>query len=301
MHDFQWHCAAPCRNVPVTFTLATLNSPTGTMHTTLCETFRSLAFRTFDQMGRARRVGHQPLEETFTDLNILELKDRHPTEIFCQAFTKSQEGKNGADWEWWLTDSLKSKWLGLRIQAKVLHLSSNTFAHLHYKSGKTKIYQSTILKRESAKDGLIPLYCLYLHDHSKFHKLIKHCGSFGCLAESYGCSLIPLSHVESLRKKKKANDLNSVISNAHPWHCLVCCPGYGGDSLPERAWNMLSHGMSIPTSPNQTENKSEVGQLFTRVTNEPPPYVRAIAEGQRPDTITTSAWGVVVIKEANRG
>ena len=79
------------------------------MHTTLCETFRSLAFRTFEQMGRARRVGHQPLEETFTDTNILELKDRHPAEIFCQTFTKPQEGINGADWEWWLTDASKSK------------------------------------------------------------------------------------------------------------------------------------------------------------------------------------------------
>src|SRR5690606_6329527 len=127
------------------------------MHTTLCETFRSLAFRTFDQMGRARRVGHQPLEETFTDTNILELKDRHPAEISCLTFTKPQEGINGADWEWWLTDTSKSKWLGLRVQAKVLHLDSNTFAHLHYKSGKSKTYQATKLKRESAKDGLIPL------------------------------------------------------------------------------------------------------------------------------------------------
>ena len=144
-------------------------------------------------MGRALRVGHQPLEETFTDTNILELKDRHPQDIYCRTFTKPQEGINGADWEWWLTDAKRSAWLGLRVQAKVLHLESNTFAHLHYKSGKTKGYQASKLKRECATEGLIPLYCFYLHERPGATVRSTRCGSFAHAAEAYGCALAPLS------------------------------------------------------------------------------------------------------------
>lgn len=271
------------------------------MHTSLCETFRSLAFRTFDQMGRARRVGHQPLEETFTDTNILELKDRHPAEIFCHTFTKPQEGINGADWEWWITDTSESKWLGLRIQAKVLHLNSNTFAHLHYRSGKSKTYQATKLKREATKDGLIPLYCLYLHESPSSPLSRKRCRTFGHTTESYGCSLVPLAHIEFLQKRGEINDLNSVINGAHPWHCLVCCSGYGGHTLPERACNFLNTGMDIPIPRKSTKREKEIGRLVTGLRDQPPQYVRSIVAGQPPDETPKSMRGVIVVKEAKLG
>jgi hypothetical protein len=51
----------------------------------LCSTFRSLSFFTWNHLARARRVGHQPLEKTFTDMHMLELKDRHPAEVFVSS------------------------------------------------------------------------------------------------------------------------------------------------------------------------------------------------------------------------
>lgn len=271
------------------------------MHTTLCETFRSLAFRTFDQMGRARRVGHQPLEETFTDTNILELKDRHPAEIFCRTFTKPQEGINGADWEWWLTDASKSKWLGLRVQAKVLHLDSNTFPHLHYKSGQSKVYQATKLKRECATDGLIPLYCLYLHYQPTSFRPGIRCGTFGYTAETYGCSLVPLAHIESLQKDGEKNDLKSVVNGAYPWHCLVCCSGYGGGTLPERALALLTFGMGVAIPREDVRRDNEVERQLIGIHAQPPHYVRAITAGQQPDSVPKATRGVVVVKEAEGG
>jgi len=140
------------------------------MNPSLCETFRTLAFKTFDQMGSARRVGHQPQEETFTDTNILDLKVRHGDEIHSRTYNKRQEGLNGADWQWWLTNQAMDSWLGLRVQAKVQNLEADSFDHLHYQSGKSKTYQSSILKRECAKEGLIPLYCLYTVGPAKTRK-----------------------------------------------------------------------------------------------------------------------------------
>jgi hypothetical protein len=38
------------------------------MNQRLCQTFQEIAHQTFDMLGRARSVEHQPLEETLTDI-----------------------------------------------------------------------------------------------------------------------------------------------------------------------------------------------------------------------------------------
>ena len=268
------------------------------LQTDICETFRLLAFRTFDQMGRASRVGHQPLEETFTDLNLLELKDRHPHEIRCHTFNKPQEGNNGADWEWWLTDARRTIWLGMRIQAKVLHIKSNTFPHLHYKSGASRGYQSVKLKRQCAKDGLIPLYCFYLHQDPRMLSDAEGCGSFAHATESYGCSLAPMALVDSLRLKGEKNTFSEVIAGSHPWHCLVCCAGYGGSTLPERAWSFLQSAMHMkhPKARRRAQNVSRAPRIPIGLRPQPPNYVWQIASGDNAfDLSASNSRGVVVI------
>lgn len=210
------------------------------MATSLCDTFLSLAIATHRRLARARRVLHQPLEETFTDLNILELKCRHSTEIYSELFTKRREGVNGADWEWWLTNSSQSSWLGLRVQAKVIHLATNTFDHLHYRNKTTKAYQLHKLLTEAARDGLIPLYCVYTHGVSRRTLRGRQCLNPGHKLQAYGCSLVSAAHVERLHAKAKMNDMYSVMDAAVPWHCLVCanCSTHGSD-LPTRAWAYL--------------------------------------------------------------
>ncbi|MDP1636967.1 MAG: hypothetical protein Q8K74_02265 [Candidatus Nitrotoga sp.] len=265
------------------------------MTVNLCESFRALAFRTFDQMGKGRRVGHQPLEETFTDTNILELKDRHASEIYSRTFNKHEEGINGADWEWWLTNSSRSLWLGLRVQAKVLHFESNNFVHLHYRSGKTKAYQLGKLKRQSAKDGLVPLYCFYVHEPTFARTHGRRCGSFAHTVESYGCSIAPLSHVESLQKKGEVKDLSSVMAGALPWHCLVCCSGYGGKDLPSRAWSLLKSEFGFKEPREQLRAKKNALKPTVGPRMHPPHYVEAALEGYEPDMPPVGVRGVLII------
>lgn len=253
-------------------------------------------------MGKASTVGHQPLEETFTDLNILELKLRHPREIHSRLFSKPEEGKNGADWEWWLTNSNQSKWLGLRVQAKILQLKSDTFPHIHYKSGKSKTYQSAKLKRECAKEGLIPLYALYVYEEPIPSALDRRCGSFAHSPESYGCSLISLGHVESLQKDGEKKDRPSVLSEALPWHCLVCCSGHGGVDLPTKAWSLLQNriGANAPRTPTKEMVQSLAGSAIGPK-DQPPDYVRAILDDRPGDLAPRHARGVLVIQGREGG
>lgn len=242
------------------------------MNITLCETFRSLAFQAHGRLAQARLVGYQPLEETFTDLNLLELKVRHPLEIYTHPFTKPKEGANGADWEWWLTNSTRTNWLGLRIQAKILELKSNTFAHLHYKSGNPKTYQLHKLVSDAAKGGLTPLYCFYSHIPTMGPSISNHCcHSFFNAPESYGCAISSADHVANLQASNEANDLKSVISKAAPWHCLVCCRGYADHDLPENAWAYMQNTFDGIANVDTTISRGPRSQ--------PPRYVYAAMEG----------------------
>lgn len=265
------------------------------MRNSLCETFRSLASLTHAQLAKGRRVGHQPLEETFTDLNILELKDRHPNEIYSQTFNKRQEGVNGADWEWWLTNSSKSLWLGLRVQAKVLHLATDSFPHLHYESGTPKIYQLSKLKNEAARNGLFPLYCFYTHSNS--HKLASAppCLTFPYAPESYGCALTSVNHVENLQTAGKINDYLSVMSAAVPWHCLVCCTGYSSGDLPKRAQAYLQATFNVDENISQDEG----AQLKLR--SRPPQYVLDVLEGRETEDLPQGVQGVLIITGRDDG
>ena len=98
---------------------------------TLCKTFKRRSLSTWNLLSKGRRIGTQLLEETLTDINLLELKLSHPSEVITTTFTKPKEGTTGADWEWWFTGS-SGYWLGFRVQAKIIELQSSVFEHLHY-------------------------------------------------------------------------------------------------------------------------------------------------------------------------
>jgi hypothetical protein len=249
-----------------------------------------LAFKTHDHLGKARRLQHQPLEETFTDINILELKDRHPSEIYSHTFSKRKEGVNGADWEWWLTNPSRNQWLGLRVQAKVLHLQTNKFLHLHYQSGVPKTYQLNKLKAQAANDDLIPLYCFFSHAFSLDPVLHAACKTHPPTLEYYGCALTSLEHVEGLQVGGRIDDYASVMSAAVPWHCLVCCSGYGQGDLPTRALAFLRNQMSIGVS---TENDAPSRMAALR--REPPAHVKSVLRGEGPESIESDAQGVVIL------
>ena len=203
----------------------------------LCDTFRDRAEWTWDVPNRAFNVKSQLLEETLTDLNVLELRFNHPKDVITKTFTKPQEASTGADWEWWLTGP-SNQWLGFRIQAKVIELRSSTYKHLHYKGKHSTSFQSDMLIQSALSNSpaLVPLYCLYSFWDPQAVQSRWPCGTFSSNVKSYGCSLMSAFQVRKLRQSSYQNDINSLVSYMKPWQCLVCCQGYGAGDLPNRAW-----------------------------------------------------------------
>ncbi len=98
-------------------------------------TFQKQASETWKTLAKAQKIGFHFGEEGLTNLNLLELRWWHSEEVFIRTFAKSEESKIGADWEWWFTDSTEKKFIGFRVQAKVINRKGKAYEQLHYKGG----------------------------------------------------------------------------------------------------------------------------------------------------------------------
>ncbi|QXD16779.1 hypothetical protein GQ464_007535 [Rhodocaloribacter litoris] len=275
----------------------------------VCNTFRYLAYKTWNLLSSARLVQYQPGEETITDINVLELKKRHHLQIVTQTFSKPEEGKTGADWEWWLTGSSRH-WFGFRVQAKVINLNTNKFEHLHYKSPKSKLYQSDrlIVNALRSKVPLVPLYCLYSHWNGDLHSQLFCCLTFGIAPEFFGCSLMSAFDVRQLRLQGNVLDLSSVRPHFYPWHCLVCCSGYGVTDLPSRArsfWHEVirRNEISMKASEDEELDSDELADLREIYNNldlaeDPPMHVSQLLSGELAEPPDQDIGGVIIVRES---
>ena len=267
----------------------------------LCATFRELAFETWRRLGNGRRIGHQMLEETITDLNLLEIKSRHPHEVWTQQFSRPAEAVEGADWEWWFTDASRSRWFGCRVQAKIINFANDRFEHLHYRNRTTGYQADTLIDRCDRHPWRpVPLYVLYTHWSSapqqpNAPRIWKH---LPLSRESFGCSVMGARRVKSHRiNNSHARDLDALFPDMYPWHYLVC---RGSDQrfLPDRVRSVCEHlilraGGDDPETPEYSEIYPVLG--------EPPHYVRQTLEGRRTDSDDPSLRGVVVFAGNKNG
>jgi len=266
----------------------------------ICSTFRKQAFSTWNLLRKSRVNDFQPGEETITDMNLLEIKMKHPQEVFIQKFTKRQEAKTGADWEWWFTGS-SGKWLGFRIQAKVINIDTLSFPHLYYKS--SRIYQTDKLIQDAFKERphKIPLYCLYTNWNTQSMSYPWHCYSFKKSAKSYGCSILPAFWVKYLLQEGKQPTLKSVIPYMFPWQCLICFMSVWDFDLPHRAlmfWHIqILNKKKLSNGILTNSEFRKFREIY--LTNEAPLHVQTLLDKgkikESPDD--PSLRGILVIRE----
>jgi hypothetical protein len=241
----------------------------------LCEEFRRRSSGTWRLLERAYRVDQKLHEETITDINLLEIGSKCGSQIITRPITKPEEGKVGGDWEWWLTGSSR-KWLGLRVQAKVLNVSTETYEHIA--SAPKGNFQAKRLIRSSlsASPKRIPIYCLYNFWPSN-REATRICRSYDS-EKSFGCTLMDAlgAKPKILAKKRALSEYLPPIQV--PWHWLVCRTDYGGLDLPERALNLWRNQMRrTQTVGAADEDRDVYEQLFSvSIVDTPPEYVSAL-------------------------
>lgn len=233
----------------------------------LCTSFQEAARWTWNQLGRSTRLKAPFNEETITETILLELKDNHPRDIAVVSFSKIQERKIGADWEFWFLDRSGARGVGWRVQAKRLYQPHQRYDALKPADTSPSSQIQTLIQM-AGRQGLAPIYCFYNfvpnpHDIKRTWR----CGSFVPDHELFGCSIARADNVRAVA----ANDFASVCQISLPWHCTVCCTALGsGDDLPDRVAGV--------TQSLQTPGASE--EFASVPTDDLPRHVQIMLESQ---------------------
>ncbi|WP_151087411.1 DUF6615 family protein [Hymenobacter baengnokdamensis] len=226
----------------------------------LCSAFSKASVATWNRIQEGHSISYLFGEETLTDLLIRDLLRLRLSGFKMEAFSKPVEGRNGADWEWWFRGK-SGKWLGLRVQAKVIDESCKGFKHLHHSYvSKTKavgmalkdVYQCDRLidmaNNEDVKRPRVPLYCLYSYWNSLPSSASGRIKMWSPYYNDidFGCSIVAAQHVQKLRIKTSTGlrlkrSISDTLPLSYPLSSLVCFPFCidDDDSITERMLYIL--------------------------------------------------------------
>lgn len=152
-------------------------------------------------------------EETITEMNLLEIRRRHPEKVTLLTFSKSQESKNtGADWEWHIIGKIYT--LKMRVQAKRVHKAGGIGNLKQMGKGAAKP-QIDLLIEDAKANGLFPAYCFYCAEPQRSYWVN---GSVEGKVEAFetGCLIADAETVKSKSPRK----LNEIENDTVPWHFL---------------------------------------------------------------------------------
>ena len=145
-------------------------------------------------------------EETITESNLLELRRRHPDVVHLRTFSKHQESRIGADWEWYIVGRRRN--LRMRVQAK--RIQRNGVLRIRYAVARSGSQQRDLLIKAAQANRMRPMYCIYCTESQRrlWSRRKSEGFEIGCLLAD--ARSLPL-HTRSL---------NSIESACWPWHWL---------------------------------------------------------------------------------
>jgi hypothetical protein len=178
----------------------------------LCETFQERAEWTNRIIQRSHSTSLSILEETITNINLVEIADKHRAHVLTKQFTRKEEGADsGADWLWCIGE--QGSWLPILIQAKIVNPSTRKCYYLNYRGGK----QRQLLLAFSRKNKLLPFYLLYSSIDYEFKLALEKVLNLpGVESEQWACSLLSPIFVRKLVQAKKSHQLD-LLKHSIPW------------------------------------------------------------------------------------
>ena len=181
---------------------------------TMRQYLRAMAGWSWLEQGHAFKHGLVLHEETITEMLLLRMaKDRTKYGVEVKMFNKTEEGVNGADWEWIVKTA--SCEVRFRVQAKRLYHKDR---NQDYGGLDVKHSQIDDLIKHAKDCGCIPVYVFYNHAHGKHSRRFDTKKKAGFRGPSYwGCSIASAKKV----KAAKSNELDDLKPIMKPWHNLI--------------------------------------------------------------------------------
>jgi hypothetical protein len=256
----------------------------------LCKAFRSLSRSAWSLLRRRREAGVKINEETITNLVILGLQELGSPQLQVRSYSKREEAKTGADWEWWLGST--GQWVGFGSR-QVIDFESDSFEHLYYTPKGVPQHERLLQSALFANPRRVPLYCLYTQWERPVPFRRSALG---------GCSLLSVGVVNSLARAKSKN-LIDLYDYMTPWHQLVCPAKAKNATLPDRALagsrGLREVKLAEPPRVRDGDETASFQSLMDAIepTREIPVYVRTLQETDEVTIEDPTLQYVTVIEE----
>ena len=224
------------------------------------------------------RAGMRPREEDVTSLVIDTMLAMEPRRVATRTFSRAEEAKSGADWEWWIK-GVHGLWLGLSIQAKISDKPKHPVVKIHHRAKTRVADQVTSLIDWARTHHSNPVYFIYGYfDPIKFAGVDTNCGSKIKMPNRAEAAILAVHalHVQRHYNKRKI-PLRYNLAHMLPVRCLFCCAAVPGP-IQDRIRGLLSE--QLGPAAITTEN--------------PPDYVRIVDDslyGDTRDDVELSADG----------
>ena len=193
-------------------------------HSELCQTFRDRATWTHAVIERGLSTRLGILEETITDVNLIEITSRHSEFILTQKYSRREEGsKSGADWLWCIGEP--GTWLSLLVQAKIVNPFTGTCRYLDYRNGK----QRSLLLAFARRHRLLPTYCVYSHipeGYTPPPRLVTAFSQIGSV--EWACCFVSPKRVRRIIAAGQ-NKQDDVLAHSIPWMYPFCHASEGDE------------------------------------------------------------------------
>ncbi|GCD53576.1 DUF6615 family protein [Acetobacter pasteurianus] len=184
-------------------------------------------------------------EETITEVLLLNIKRSVPCIDKIIGFSKYEEGRNGADFQWTIINHKQNISYNMRFQAKRIQSNLTEYKDInrHIGNDKARPMQINVFIDSSIVANCVPLYIFYNYLNN-LSILPKNCCSIDCRAPEHflhthkvwGIAISPARKVLNnlnktiLTKKNKTAHNQKVathIKDSMPIRCLFC-PKYLG-------------------------------------------------------------------------
>lgn len=195
----------------------------------LVDDFRDIATNTWNLMANAYKSGMNISEETITEINLLDLKLKHPGNIFIKQIAKKIEGKTGADWLWAFVGKDENVF-GMCVQAKRLFPDRTYKNIIEDKKNPTQQVNKLVSSGSSYKSftgkKLYPLYIFYNTWNENYYQKTKGFPE-KCCEKGQPHTILGCTYADAFEVKKKLliskDSLDDYISISHPLSCLIAC------------------------------------------------------------------------------
>ncbi|WP_242342703.1 hypothetical protein [Anaeromyxobacter terrae] len=151
------------------------------------------------------------LEETITDMHLLEIHQRHRAHVWTRKFTRKEEASlSGADWLWIIGEP--GSWFPVAIQAKIINPANGKCRLLNYKGGQ----QLGTLVRFARTYRFLPRYCVYSTLDGSFAPKSRLMPGLRLPLDQWACTLVAPRAVSTLIQRKMSLQ-EDILNEGIPW------------------------------------------------------------------------------------